>query len=605
MGDSDPAGAKAILPRSVDATAARFFPWAVLVFAACFFAQCLWFIRTNGPTIDEPGHLVEGVINLRTRSFSVGDWHPPLPRLLAAIVVDAVYAPPLPPYQPERMFGAAAEFVGAQFVHSEGGPGVVPLMTVARLPAALLGIVTVVITGLWARRLWGPFAGCVALALVAFEPTLIAHSSLVTQDGPLTTFSVLAMFFATACTTRPTWTNVIGLCASCAGALACKHTAVALAFAIGAALLVDAIASRRGKAHLRALLGRLSALVGGALVAAAVVYLVYAKKALHSTDVVTTWFDGLRRQVFDHRRDAGHVAFLFGQVTLRGFRSYFFWTLAFKVPIGTLALYVASLVLAGRGHRLTRSHFGFFVLAPYLFVAVMTWARIHTGVRMILPVFPAMIVLASRVATIEFDFPIRRWLALGLPLAWNVVGVMRVAPHDIAYFNEFAGGPKAGGARLNDSNLDWGQDLPALARYVASRGNPPIYLAYFGSDLPTKYGLKFQRILRSPEAIENVAALGSRPELVAVSMFYLMGNNLGPNRLAWLQRKPYVADIGYSIRVYDITDDADAHLELARLYTPILPVARVEALRALEIEPANQRALTMLKDIDAALLRMP
>ena len=43
---------------------------------------------------------------------------------------------------------------------------------------------------------------------------------------------------------------------------------------------------------------------------------------------------------------------------------------------------------------------------------------------------------------------------------------LRVVPHQLAYFNELAGGPENGHAHLTHSNLDWGQDLLFLKEWM-------------------------------------------------------------------------------------------------------------------------------------------
>ena len=68
-------------------------------------------------------------------------------------------------------------------------------------------------------------------------------------------------------------------------------------------------------------------------------------------------------------------------------------------------------------------------------------AKVNIGLRHILPVYPFLLVLASRVATVRFS---RRWLApviIGTPLVFTAVSTLRIAPHQLAYFNEAVGGP--------------------------------------------------------------------------------------------------------------------------------------------------------------------
>ena len=85
---------------------------------------------------------------------------------------------------------------------------------------------------------------------------------------------------------------------------------------------------------------------------------------------------------------------------------------------------------------------------------------------------------------------------LGILIVWQIISVVSIYPHFLAYFNEAIGGPSKGYLYVVDSNLDWGQDLKRLAewidKYSACSDNPnletffciqkidKIYLDYFG-----------------------------------------------------------------------------------------------------------------------------
>jgi hypothetical protein len=59
---------------------------------------------------------------------------------------------------------------------------------------------------------------------------------------------------------------------------------------------------------------------------------------------------------------------------------------------------------------------------------------------------------------------------------------------------------------------------------------------------------------------------GSR-ELLAISVNNLQGTYLPDRNLyGWLRAHSPIARIGYSIHVYDLTGDAAAHRQLARIY---------------------------------------
>jgi hypothetical protein len=72
-------------------------------------------------------------------------------------------------------------------------------------------------------------------------------------------------------------------------------------------------------------------------------------------------------------------------------------------------------------------------------------------------------------------------VVLGPETAWRF-------PNYLAYFNGLVR-PSRAYRHLIDSSLDWGQELPATARYLRAHANEPAYLAYFGVGRPAYYGI--------------------------------------------------------------------------------------------------------------------
>ena len=59
-----------------------------------------------------------------------------------------------------------------------------------------------------------------------------------------------------------------------------------------------------------------------------------------------------------------------------------------------------------------------------------------------------------------------------------------------------AGGARGGLRILGDSNLDWGQDLPALAKWQREQApDKTLYLAYFGTADPRAHGLNYRKVV--------------------------------------------------------------------------------------------------------------
>src|SRR5208283_520972 len=146
------------------------------------------------------------------------------------------------------------------------------------------------------------------------------------------------------------------------------------------------------------------------------------------------------------------------------------------------------------------------------YFAGMMYSGVDLGVRLILPCYPFLYVLAGRLAAprsvVGRSWALARLTALAA-LVLTAVSVLRSDPHQLAYFNELVGGPAY--RRLADSNLDWGQDLRSLKEEMDRRQAPIIYLSYYGTFEPEWYGIRYEylptygRMLRiSPPSPERV-----------------------------------------------------------------------------------------------------
>jgi hypothetical protein len=257
------------------------------------------------------------------------------------------------------------------------------------------------------------------------------------------------------------------------------------------------------------------------------------------------------------------------------------------------------------GKRLGRKE-AIFLLVPVaiLFAAAMQ-GRINIGLRHILPVYPFLFVAASRVATFRFKEPRLTALILGIPLLATAVSSLHVAPHQLAYFNEAVGGPGNGYLYLSDSNIDWGQDLKGVKAYMDREGVPMIYLSYFGNTPPGAYGIRYQYVpsfghLERPP--EEPLPAGSPREILAISVNSLQAVQFEDKNLyRWLYSRKPLEKIGYSIYVYDLTGDAEAHLRLAEVYLKVGPraLALPELRRVLALDPSNGEAARLMATLPA------
>lgn len=108
--------------------------------------------------------------------------------------------------------------------------------------------------------------------------------------------------------------------------------------------------------------------------------------------------------------------------------------------------------------------------------------------------------------------------AIGLiALVVQAVTAAIASPRPLSYFNGLAGGPNNGYRLLADSNLDWGQDLPAIGQVMASVGAREPLAAYFGSAPLEAYGVHvWQWDLTGPQQ-------KLRADWIVISATYLDG----------------------------------------------------------------------------------
>jgi hypothetical protein len=267
----------------------------------------------------------------------------------------------------------------------------------------------------------------------------------------------------------------------------------------------------------------------------------------------------------------GQAAFFLGQYSYEGWWSYYLVAFLIKTPLGSLMLMALSLLFYQTGSRLKARQAIFLLLPVIIILLATTQAKVNIGLRHILPIYPFLFVLASRLATIRLQ---RRWLApalIGVALSLTMISSLRIAPHQLAYFNEIIGGPGQGYRYLADSNLDWGQDLKSLKAYIDKEKLPIIYLSYFGSAPPSYYGIRYQYVpgtwpLEWPPPADTVPPEMSR-KILAVSVNNMQDVFTPYEPLfRWLRLRKPIAKIGYSIFVYDLSEDAAGLMMLKRTY---------------------------------------
>jgi 4-amino-4-deoxy-L-arabinose transferase-like glycosyltransferase len=229
--------------------------------------------------------------------------------------------------------------------------------------------------------------------------------------------------------------------------------------------------------------------------------------------------------------DCGSPKYLAGEVSSTGWYSYFPIAFVLKTPLPTMLLLLAGVAAGVSGRAAWRRNAALLSgLATFgaVYAAVAIVSRFNIGQRHLLPIYPAVFIVAGA-AAVWMRSRLGRWSVV-VAVVWLAGANVRICPQYLGYFNELSGGPAHGPRYLVDSNVDWGQDLKRLAAWAQRHPGEEIKLAYFGSADPTRYGFKCR-------ALPSYLDFGERAQLdegwYVVSVTQFAGVHFVPARRAF------------------------------------------------------------------------
>ncbi|OGU16342.1 MAG: hypothetical protein A2076_02875 [Geobacteraceae bacterium GWC2_53_11] len=401
-----------------------------------------------------------------------------------------------------------------------------------RLVVLFLAVVLGVYVYLFSSELFGVTGGLFSLFLYAFTPVILAFSGISTQDMPLTVFSFISVYYLWRYLqdSRVKHSVLSGLFLGMA--LAVKFTAMLLipyeVFIYGLYLY-----KTKNKPSYTVLL-----IAGIALL---VLFGSYGFK-------ITPFLQGNEYRLAEMKR--GQAAFLNGRHSNFGWWYFYLESLLIKTPIPLLLLFATSLFYL---NKIKKNALTILILfTPVISLTVLfSLSPFSVGIRYLLPMFPFALVGMG----VLYRQASRQMVIFTCCMAlWLVFGTVHIAPHFLAYFNEVTGGADNGYRYLVDSNLDWGQDLKGLKKYMDENGIRKVSLSYFGADSPQRYGIDYDWLpshyLYNPTPDKPYDI--SPDQLIAVSATNLQGVYFeNRDEFAWLRKYRPLAKIGYSIFIYD------------------------------------------------------
>jgi len=525
-------------------------------------------------TFDEGYHVAAGLQAYQEGRFDAGAEQPPLARWALALLphlagVEYRSTGPLAarPSDPIPLL--------AQAVFEQQGD-YRRTLRLARMGNLIFLPFLLIYTYRWAAALFGRYSGWAACGIVTLSPNILAHAALATVDFGFTVCLLAAGYHLLRWLAAPDGGRslALGLAMGSAAGLAIAAKYSALLFL--PAVLLGLLAARHGRFLWRPRswkTGQIQraarSLVPAACLALVVIWGAYAFEMRPLRDPARRPYDtvesrlpgssGLKTAVYwaiesvplplqdmihgigyvrAHAAD-GHSAFLMGEVRQHGWWYYFPVVLGVKTTLPFLALFGLACLLVFRRGGADRDALGPLAAALGILLAVLP-SPLNIGVRHILPMYPLLAIWASSPVAEAGRRRSPAWAAaVALLLCWHGVESLWAHPDYLPYFNQIARGDEHN--ILGDSNLDWGQDLRRLARYVEENGIENLSLSYFGTASPEAVGL------------EDFRRFGPRDRprgWVAVSVTNLQG--IYQPRPAWLDAYEPRARVGKSIWLYFI-----------------------------------------------------
>jgi 4-amino-4-deoxy-L-arabinose transferase-like glycosyltransferase len=534
-------------------------------------AYCLLASRQLGATFDEFFYVHAGLEHWRTGSYGA--------LLRGGTMPLAPDVQTLPLYLYERFHGITL-YTDTDFEL---------ILPYARLGTLLFLSAALVYGSLIGRTLAGPWGGRLAVAWLALEPNLLAHSTLATTDVAITA-GVLALAYHYARNReRSSWLRRVGVPGIWFG-LALLAKASAIVFGPVTLLVIEwRRLHRAGAFHgggpLPARLRRYRAALApwhremwaigllGLLIAVLYCgtdwrvhhpFLAWARRlpegnmrdaavnlAVHLR-IFPNALSALLAQVLHNTQ--GHAAYVAG-MTATALWFYFPLLLTIKMTLPFLG--AAALVALTRTRAL--GNWPFLTFAVLLALSVTF--RVQIGLRMVLPaVALGLVGVAVGLTTaIEALGPRTRRAAMAIVVAgvsWNAVTLVRQFPHALTYTNELWGSTREGYRSVSDANYDWGQGLKELRQWQSRHRVTDLSVWYFGTDplareLPMTFSDPREARFRSADAFLREM----RGRYLAVSTTYLYGGYAsGTDVVMTLLRSRQPAARTQTFLIYDFTD---------------------------------------------------
>ena len=469
----------------------------VFLFAA-FASQLVYHTLRISPTVDEAPHILAGYRHWQCGDFGINPEHPPLLKLLATAPLNFLELKE-PPWECGSKLTSKFDMFsyGNTFLAENG---IDRILIPTRLAASLMSLLLAVLVFLAAWEMFGRWEAATALAILAFEPSLIGHGSIVLTDMAIsaTSFGAMYALYRFGKEQSRMRFGVAGLAFGLM--LAAKHSAVFFIGIFFVLLIADAVLFRKPETRIpRQLVHRVATFAAVLVMGVLVLWAFYGFR-YYAIPSATTSSISIADYIKENGRPesveslpakltntVSHTHMLpesyvlgmadviawgsrntniFGRNYPTGQWYFFPVTFAVKSSIALLLLFPVGLVFVFFNRDKSREVM--YLLGPAIgYLVIASSSSFTNGVRHLLPFYAFVIVLAAAGAVwLCRKTRYFRWVLVAL-LVFSAVGAVRTAPNYIPFANDLWGGYENTHKIFRGGNTDLGGSIKQVNEYLA------------------------------------------------------------------------------------------------------------------------------------------
>jgi len=479
--------------------------------------------RQQSPSWDEGDHIYAGYMNWMNGEYTLNPEHPPLVKLVATlplVPLDLKTAPRQGRYFKDEAYFGGRELIFRNDPKYGGKYSSDSLLFRVHMAALTFGVLLAGTLFFAGQEMFGTAAGLIALALLVFDPSILANAPYVTTDT-----GAACGFFATVYTfyrfvKQMTWKRA-AVCGLVLGlALAAKHSTIVL-FPLLTMLAAGEIAVRWKKSGKLPTILIKNTAIGLGIIGAIALFVLWGMYSfrfhMHPSGVSMAPLNVEVRPLSAPMRwfilFCAHYhllpeSYLFGLVDVQGVGEawptyymgkvyahgiwyYFPTVLAVKWTVGTLATVALAIwVFASGKVRQTREML-FLAFPAAFYLAIAMAGPLNMGERHILPIFPFIFLLLGAAGAWLMKRSKKWAVAVIFLVAAHAAESLSAFPNYIPFGNALWGGPANTHKYFSDAAVDWAQQLKWTKQWLDEHNIKECSIVYFAAPflMPSDYDI--------------------------------------------------------------------------------------------------------------------